>query len=181
MMAFGFLASLAAAGSAPLPIRLPIFLVAISLSSLGIVANVAATDSIRERHEQLHTRWAGQVEQLAAKCEAQGQNEAAETIRQLLRTSYSGVISIPVISTNGQTATALTTGTPKPEWQLALTRLRKQCAKELFDLATNAFRAGDISFCYDLVRETIEHDSDHGPARALMGYTKYRRHSPPEN
>lgn len=159
-----------------MPIRLNTLLVAASLSSLAIVASAAPTDSIRERHEQLRDRWANQVEQLAAKCEAQGLNDAAETIRQLLRTADSGVISIPVFSTNGQSAAASTAGTPKPEWQLALTKIRKQYAKDLFELATNAFRAGDISFCYDIVREVIEHDPDHGPARALMGYTKYRDH-----
>jgi hypothetical protein len=157
-----------------LPIRLNIVLVAVSLAGLGCFASAAVADNIRDRHEQLHARWANQTEQLAAKCEAQGQTDAAATIRSLLGSTDSGVISVKVFSANGQSGAPANPGTGKAEWQLALTKSRKQYAKDLFELSTAAFRAGDISQCYDLVREVIEHDPDHGPARALMGYTKYR-------
>jgi hypothetical protein len=170
----GVFAARAATGRDSLATRLRIVVYSGTLSVLVVSAAVAATESVRDRYEQLHARWANQIEQLATKYETQGPDDAVQAIRQLRRTTDSGVISIPVIATNGQSAATATSQATKQEWQLALTRVRKQYAKDLYELATNAFRAGDISFCYDLVREVLEHDPDHGPARSLMGFTRHR-------
>ena len=46
------------------------------LSNAGAAARFVGTpDSLSERFDQLHARWVSQAEQLATKCEAQGQTE----------------------------------------------------------------------------------------------------------
>jgi hypothetical protein len=130
-------------------------------------------DDVRARLDRLHARWAQQVEQLALRYESQGETAGARSIRQILDQPETRGMSIRVLPPSGSNPDGRP-ATDNSEWQTALARLRKQHARELFELATAAFRAGDVSLCYDLVREVIENDPDHGPARNLMGFTKYR-------
>lgn len=135
-------------------------------------SNVVSAN-VRQRYQQLANRFEGQLKQLATKYEDQGQSEAGVAIRELLVPREEELLTVQVFQTNGQPAAA-TPPAPRQEWQVALTRIRKQHAKELFDLAATAFRAGEVSLSYDLVREVIVHDQDHGSARSLMGHTKHR-------
>jgi len=134
-----------------------------------------AGSALRDRSLKLHEKWTGQAEQLADKLDADGESAGAEAVRKLIRPAATGVISIPILPTTGPGTTAApgNSAEKKPEWQLALARIRKQHARELYELAPAAFRAGDATLCYDVMREVIEHDPDHGPARGLMGFTRY--------
>jgi hypothetical protein len=135
---------------------------------------VAAADEVRERYQQLHSRWESQAEQLAARCEAAGQSDAAEAIRRLIQPpEKSDVISIPILPHAGPEPTTNPNASRSDSPQ-ALARLRKQYARELFELAEAAFHTGDVSACYELLREIIEHDPDQGAVRALLGQTRYR-------
>jgi hypothetical protein len=148
-----------------------IFVVAVSLSS-GLRAAESA-DDLRVRYDQLQTRWLQQAEQLAARYEEQGDAEAAEAIRGVIAPAPDRPFVFRLLPAS-PSAAAGTAGPDRPQWQVNWTRLRKQHANELFDLARAAFRVSDISLCYDLLRGVIEHDPDHGPARALLGYTRVR-------
>ena len=134
-----------------------ILLVAVSpfVAVEAVGQSLPASSGIRERFQQIQNRWVYQAQQLAAKCEANGQSDQVDAIRQLIERPDSDVISIPVLSTSGQPSHPDGAGSLSVEMQRELTRIRKPFAKELFELANAAYRAGDISLCYDLVREVI--------------------------
>jgi hypothetical protein len=166
----------------------PAIVLAIVLLPLTAAAQPAPdAGELRVRHEQLRTRWTNAAQQLAERYESKGQTEEAESIRQVIEPRSTATLSISVLPLNGSSTAAATNARSEhrsaggnaavpvkpPEWQVALAITRKQYAKELFDLARAAFQAGEISHCYDLVREVVEHDPDHGAARNLLGYTRY--------
>ena len=127
----------------------------------------------RSRYEELRANWVAQSEQLAAQCEAAGQGELADSIRDALSPPGHSLENLPV----PQFQIASTTAKNPPsrsEAQATWAKLRKQYGRDLFDLAGKAFRAGEVSTSYDLVREVLVCDPDHGQARALLGYTKYQ-------
>jgi len=133
-------------------------------------APLAYGEPLRERHAQLKVPLVREVERIAAECEARGETDSAASVRRVIEPRRAGVLSIPILanpsppSANGD----------QPAWSVALARVRREYARDLFDLARAAFQAGEISYCYDLVREVVEHDPDHGQARNLLGFTRYR-------
>lgn len=133
----------------------------------------SATD-LRAPHGQLRSRWLAEVTQIADQCAARGHQAESEEIRRLLQPPERGVLRISVLPTIGPPAATAPVRSSQSPCQAALSRVEKQYARKLFQLARAAFRAGDIAYCYDLVREVVEHDPDYGEARALLGFTRYR-------
>lgn len=59
-----------------------------------------------------------------------------------------------------------------PRWQTEFRSIKTQHAKRVFQLAVVAFRGKQSALSYDLVREVVELDPDHGAARAVLGYSR---------
>ncbi|MBI3463184.1 MAG: hypothetical protein HY000_09015 [Planctomycetes bacterium] len=161
----------------------------LAFAQLGHSATIPTPSDVtdlRARHEQLRNRWMATAKQLAERHEFKGQTAEAEAIRQLIEPPTTEVLSISVLPSNGQSVGmksvrndgrvptgSVAAPSTAQDWQVALAQSRKQHAMDLFELARVAFQAGEISYCYELVREVVEHDPDHGAARNLLGYTRY--------
>jgi hypothetical protein len=149
-------------------LRFRVWVLVAMVTARGAIAADAAP--LRDRHTQLREPFVREVERIAARCEARGQADEAAAVRRVIEPRGAGALSIPILPNPSPPATA----DEQPEWSVALARVRREHARELFELARAAFQAGEISFCYDLVREVVEHDPDHGQARNLLGFTRYR-------
>ena len=57
-------------------------------------------------------------------------------------------------------------------WKTQLRQKRLLYAKEMFLLSRRALTAGYTSFAYELVREVVQHDTDHVNARRILGYVR---------
>ena len=114
-----------------------------------------------------------QAAQAAEQCEAQGKVADALAIREKLEPARGQTISIPLLGMPDLPAARTGDADAKRRgWPSLLDRARKQYARDLFDLAAAAYRVGDVSTCYELVCEVIEHDPDHPQARGLLGQTR---------
>src|SRR5262245_1721661 len=111
-------------------------------------------DNVRTRYDRLQTRWVTQVEQLAAQVSSQGDEAAALAIRNTLPTApIKGAIAIRLLTASpavdlSEPVRSTSDAAGEFQWHTTFTRMRKQHAKELFDLANVALRTGDVSLCY---------------------------------
>ncbi len=138
----------------------------------GVAAQtLPAATNLRERHAKLRVRWVHQAEQAADQLQAKGQLSDALAIRSRIEPRATELISIPLVDTRSESPVPGSAGR-RSTWPRELDRARKKYAKDLFDLAASAYRVGEISTCYELLCDVVEHDPDHGPARSLLGYTR---------
>jgi len=140
----------------------------------GISAH-ARGDELHPAAEQLHARYAADLEKLAAWCEAQGLAEPACKTRRCLGRRDPYKLYLPVLPKKvGRPR--LPPGSPEAllEWDRRLWQLRRDQAEALFQLAQRAVRQQHASLAYSLVLSAIRADPDHRAARRVLGYQKYR-------
>jgi len=129
--------------------------------------------------EALRGRWLAQVRALRESCLRAGEAELAAELERWLRQPADDLIRLRVPDTFGgagapqRAGAAAGSSSVKAGRRAAWLTLRRQHARELFELASKAFHAGQIALCYELLWRVIELDPDHGPTRALLGFTRY--------
>ncbi len=138
------------------------------------------TGALRQRLEQLQRRWLAQVRAMRESCQHVGAADLVAELDQWLQEPTDDLIRFRVPSTFGAPADKRpgllcepNGGTSQGPLRAAWQRLRRQHARELFELASEAFRAGRIALCYELLWQVIELDPEHGRTRALLGFTRH--------
>jgi hypothetical protein len=127
----------------------------------------------RHQHQVLRGQFAADAGKLADRCMQAGQAELADEIRRFLVERPDDGLSFRAVAMAGDPCRPATTESPATDDARAeFDKLRQQYAKRLYELAVTTFRDGQITLSYDLVREVVQLDPDHGPARSLLGYSK---------
>lgn len=155
----------------------PIFLVALTLTLAfsATAAGAARSEDLVQTAVQLQNDYAQAIGELAAWCEERGLKEEARTTRTAIRPRdpYKLFVSLPP----KQVAAATLPAGASPEvvdWDTRLTRLKRDQANALFDLARRAVRTLRASLAYDLVLAAIRAYPDHEGIRRLMGQQSFK-------
>jgi hypothetical protein len=134
-----------------------------------------AGDEITRAAGELRSKYAAQLEELAAWCDREGLSEQAKVTRQ-----WTGkrdpmklyVADLPRTIGRAEVPAGAPAGVA--EWDRRFWHLRRQQAKSLEALARKAVRADRASLAFDLVVSAIREDPDYETIRRLLGYQKFR-------
>ncbi len=143
----------------------------------GLLAGSARAggDELYRAAAELRAKYAAELEELAAWCDERGLSEEAKKTRGRLGPRDPDKLYLPVLPS--KIGRARLPGDSPPEmleWDRRLTRLRRDQANALFELARSAVRRHRASLAYDLVLSAIRANPDHEAVRRLLGYQKYR-------
>jgi hypothetical protein len=158
------------------------------LATLAVVWVLAASvpacgQDLYRIASDLRAKCAAEVEQLAKWCDEQSLPEQAKKTRALLGQQTPYKFSLPVLPREIGSPPLPDDASPEMfEWNTRLTKMRREQATALFDLARRAIRSHRASLAYDLVLLTSRANPDHEGARRVLGYQKYRNewHTPYE-
>jgi hypothetical protein len=129
---------------------------------------------LNQRSDLLLENLAREFNELASWCDEQGLEQEAEQTRSVAGPPKDTALHLTILPREFGAAPTVGDHPKAAEWSERFGRLRAQYARDLFTLASRAFKSGQISFAYDLVRRVAELDPDHRQARSLLGYTRYR-------
>lgn len=135
----------------------------------------AAEDLVQERNE-LTTKFAHQLAELARKCDSQNEAELAAEVRKWAEPRdphkiYLAALPEPGGDASQEKLVKAAEGSPlEQEFQ----KLRRAQAKQYYTLARSAIRAQRASLAFELVIDTLRENPDHPDARRLLGYVSYR-------
>ncbi len=130
-------------------------------------------DSLYKTAEELRTKYADDLEQLAKWCQSRGLTDQAGKTRGALGPNDPYKLYLPVLPEQ--------VGPPKlpndapvdvTQWNEKFNKLRREHAVELFTLARRAVRRRP-SLAYMFALWAIHADPDNEPARRLFGYQEY--------
>jgi hypothetical protein len=123
---------------------------------------------LAERRE----KFVAALDDLAAICDQKSLPDAAAKIRLLARPVDSTELRLNPIPRSVQTPLTGDLSADERYWRAQLRSQQQNYAKELYALSRQAANAGHIGFALDLVREVVRHDSDHVPARKILGFVR---------
>jgi hypothetical protein len=124
---------------------------------------------------ELRSKYAAQLQDLAAWCDAKGLAEQAKATRQWMgRRDPNKLYVADLPRTIGRPELAADAPADVVEWDRRFWQLRRQQAKSLEALARKAVRADRASLAFDLVLAAIREDPDYETIRRLLGYQKFR-------
>jgi hypothetical protein len=156
-------------------VTLALALLPILVAVAGAANRSARTGAFQERVETLGEGFARDLDELAQWCEEHGLDHEADETRALARPAHDeSSLYLSAMPREVDVKPAVGDDPNRLEWSERFHRLRVEHARDLFGIATRAFKAGQLSYSYDLVRRTAELDPDHRKARSLLGYTRYR-------
>ncbi len=139
------------------------------------VASVARGDDVSRAASDLFTKYAAEIEELAAWCDQQGLAKEARRTRAWVRHRDPNKLYIAVLpQAIGQPELPADTPENVTEWQDRFWTLRRQQAAALESLARKAVRGGQASLGFDLVLSAIRENPDHEELRRLLGYQKFQ-------
>jgi hypothetical protein len=134
----------------------------------------AQAEDISRQAQQLKTKYAAAIEDLAAWCDKQGMTAEAKTTRAALGPHDPYKLYVPVLPREF--------GPPKlpdgasdnvVQWNQKFIQLRHDQAAALIELARKAIGQRHASLAYELTLDAIRHNPDNVDARRLFGYQKY--------
>ncbi len=132
----------------------------------------ARAEDVATAHEALLSRYAAQLDELAASCRRQQLPEAAEELQNWLPPREPDKFTLFVLPSALSTSAA--DDAPAAEWRTRWQRLRETQAGALFALAEQAVKNRQPSLAMQLVTETVRENPDHEAGRRILGYTKFR-------
>jgi hypothetical protein len=143
----------------------------------------AATSDLPRTAAELAARYAADLESLAKWCESNGLKDEAAKTRRLVTPTDPYKLYVPVLPTEiGAAKPPADASEKQVEWDLKLSKLRREQAADRFDAARRAIRANQAGLAFDLALGALLADPDYEPARRLFGYQKFRNqwHTPYE-
>jgi hypothetical protein len=137
-------------------------------------AGLAPAGDQRKAALDLRAKYAADLEQLAAWCEANGLREEARKTRRVRGPSDPYKLYVPILPSE-VTAPKLAPDAPAKvvEWTARLDRLRHDHAVALYEIARRAARAGRASIAFEMALAAIQASPDYEPVRRLFGYQKF--------
>lgn len=126
---------------------------------------------VRQYNER-QARFLKGLDELARDCDRKDLTEAAKTVRELKDPPAKGEVRLQKLPRNVQAE--IPAGLPAEErfWKSQLRHLRQVYARDMFLLSRRTLTAGYTSLAYELVREVVQHDTDHPNARRILGYVR---------
>jgi len=135
----------------------------------------AAADELGRAAAELRSKYAAQLEELAAWCDAQKLPEQAKATRQWAGKRDPNKLYVADLpQTVGRPGLPANSSAEVVEWDRRFGQLRRQQAKNLETLARKAVRADRASMAFELVLTAIREDPDHERIRRILGYQKFR-------
>jgi hypothetical protein len=131
----------------------------------------------------LRTRYAADLDRLAAWCRQKNFSAEAKTTLDLAAPPERYKLLLPVLPQEiGSLNPPEGASGDRAEWQRRLWKLRQDLAESLFALAQRSAVRHQAWLAYRLALEAIKTDPDHEAARRVFGYQKYqnRWHTPYE-
>lgn len=134
----------------------------------------SAEDLYRAAREQ-RAKYAGQLEELAAWCDAHKLPEQAKKTRGWLRGQDPNKLYVADLPQSmGRPPLADDAPPDLVEWDKRFWQLRRQYAATADTLARRAVRSGHASLAFELVLAAIRENPDHEAIRRLLGFSKFR-------
>jgi hypothetical protein len=139
-----------------------------------LATTVASAGDLQKAAQTLCGKYVADIEKLAQWCESNGLTAQARATRHVLCPSDPYKLYVPILS-EAVEASKLPPDTPPNvlEWDSRLSRLRRDQAAALFDIARRAIRSGSAALAFDLAMAAVQADPDYEPARRLFGYQKF--------
>jgi hypothetical protein len=134
-----------------------------------------AASDMPQAAAELHAQYIADLETLAKWCASNGLADEARKTRRLVSPSDRYKLYVPVLPDE--------VGPPKlpdnapekvVEWDARLSKLRRDHATALFDMARRAVHSGQAGLAFDLAVGALQADPDYEPVRRLFGYQKFR-------
>lgn len=128
--------------------------------------------ALQKQHQEIHAKFAADLETVAASCDQSSLNTLAAEIRQLelpLEQQPGNIDKLP--TTTLQDVPANLSAVERAA-KVRVRKLRTDYANALYALSRKAIKDDHPSFAYHLVREVLFQDPDHAQARGLMGFRR---------
>lgn len=163
------------------PIRCLLFAGLIAFSGVALAPTTAAPPLRSTQHERLlrdyetrHSKFAAQVDALAAEVEALGMAPNAREIRAFAQQPDQRSLRMDDLPETLIPDIPAALSTEERNWRLRLRGLETDYANDLFKLGERAKLSGQISLAWRFVREAAYRNPDHDRARATLGYVLYK-------
>jgi hypothetical protein len=167
----------------PRPSRWPFSLLAlglvvlVSLSHRALTAGLQSESQslIRDDAQDLIAAYQRELNELAAWCDQRGlEVEARKTRSWFGSTDPSKLYVIELPTKIGDENVPEGISPDASEWHRQFSRLKRDQANSLYELARKAIKAQQASLAFDLVMAALRENSDHDAIRRLLGYQSYR-------
>jgi len=141
----------------------------------ALAAEAPANDELLTAAQQLQTKYAGAIEELARWCESKGMHEQAAKTRAWRR-SYDPYKVYVYLLPHEFSSFDAPAGSPPDvvEWHRRFGELRKQQAAALYELAKRCIRGRRASLAYELVLAAGREDPENEAVRRVFGFQKGR-------
>jgi hypothetical protein len=143
---------------------------AIAIALLLISRASARGDELADERAGLMSRYAAQLNELAAWCRNQGDQQAADELAAWLPRRSSDRLTLFVLSS----ASTEQLARPAQGWRAEWHKLRVEQADALAKLSARAARDAQASLAYELLTEAARENPDHKLARRVLGYVRFR-------
>src|SRR5262245_30234872 len=128
--------------------------------------------SFRRQLAEKREKFAADLEELAKACDEKQLPDAAAQVRLWARPVDTSELRLTAIPRQAQAPLPQDLPPDERYWQAQLRSHQQTFARELYALSRQALTAGHVSFAIDLIREIVRYDSDHAPARRIVGYVR---------
>jgi hypothetical protein len=139
------------------------------------LAPAAGGEELEQSAKHLRSAYTSALQELAVWCESHGLNEEAQRTRACLDPSDPYKLYVAVLPKRvGAASLPPGASAERVEWDSRLTRLRRDQANALYDLARRAARGGRASMAFELTLWAIHANPDHDAIRRLIGQQKLK-------
>jgi hypothetical protein len=125
-----------------------------------------------DQYRDLRARLEKDLTALASECDTRGTPDGAAAVRARLAPPASAELRLSRLPRQVQPEPPADLPPEERFWKTQLRHLTQTYARQLYVLARQALAAGNIGFAWQLIQETAEYDSDHAPARKVLGYVR---------
>ena len=128
---------------------------------------------LEKNHSEAHSRFADELNQLAAWCDERRIVGAGEAIRKLASPIETRLLRDARLPRLAEEPIPENLSPGETEYRGRLRAIRREYAAEIYRLSRSALRTRFVSYAMQLVREVTFHDPDHKSARAVLGYRRF--------
>ena len=149
-------------------------LICVAAAAFGASVRAEAADPSRAA-EELHAKYAADLEKLAKWCEAGGLTEEAKKTRRVISPTDPYKVYVPALPDEiGPPNLPDDAPAKVVDWDAKLWKLRCDYALTCYEMARRAVRTGRAGLAFALALDAIQANPNYEPARRLFGYQKYR-------
>ncbi len=154
-----------------------IIIFAVGLLESTLFGPVAAVrgDELLQAVQNLHAKYAAELQQLAAWCEQKGLKEQANQTLAALGRGDPTKFYVPKLPVDIGPAKLPPEASPEmTEWDARLGRLRREQSAAVFELARRAVRGKHSGLALELALEAVRANPDNESVRRMLGQEKFQ-------